>query len=59
MLHTNIIKVTDLQMPELEVYTRLSENQLFHYFEPDTGIFIAESPIVIGRALDAGSRFQS
>lgn len=54
MLHTNIIKVTDLQMPELEVYTRLSENQLFHYFEPDTGIFIAESPIVIGRALDAG-----
>lgn len=54
MLHTNIIKVTNLQIPELEVYAKLSENQLFHYFEPDIGMFIAESPIVIGRALDAG-----
>ena len=44
----------DLNRPELALYSRLSENQLLHYFEPDTGIFIAESPIVINRALDAG-----
>ena len=54
MPHANIIHVTNLQLPELELYSRFSENQLLHYFEPGPGIFIAESPIVAGRALDAG-----
>ena len=51
-IHT--IHITDLSLPELKIYSAFSENQLLHYYEPDTGIFIAESPIVIGRALDAG-----
>ncbi len=50
----DVIKVSDLQAPELDIYARLTENQLFHYREPERGIFIAESPKVIGRALDAG-----
>ena len=50
----NIIKITDLMAPELDIYARLNENQLLHYYEPDTGIFIAESPNVIIRALNAG-----
>ena len=51
-IHT--INITDLSLPELQIYSAFSENQLLHFYEPDTGIFIAESPIVIGRALDAG-----
>lgn len=50
----DIIEIADFSAPELDVYTRLSENQLLHYYEPKGGIFIAESPKVIGRALDAG-----
>ena len=50
----NIIEITDLKSPQLEVYTIHSEVQLLHYFEPKEGIFIAESPKVIRRALDAG-----
>lgn len=50
----NIIEITGFSAPELDVYARLSEKQLLHYFEPDTGLFIAESPKVIQRALDAG-----
>lgn len=50
----NIIEVTDFMDPELDVYARLSEGQLFHYREPERGIFIAESPKVIDRALNAG-----
>ena len=46
--------ITDFSAPELDIYARLSEGQLLHYHEPDTGIFIAESPKVIERALDAG-----
>ena len=45
-----------LQMPELEIFTKLRENQLAHIFEPDPGLFIAESPKVIERALRAGYR---
>ncbi|MBP3198691.1 MAG: RNA methyltransferase [Butyrivibrio sp.] len=48
-----IIEVADLSSKELTIYHELSENQLFHINEPDLGIFIAESPKVIGRALDA------
>lgn len=50
----NIIKITDFHAPELDIYTRLKENQLQHYFEPAPGLFIAESPNVILRALDSG-----
>lgn len=50
----NIIEITDFTDSALDVYARLSEAQLLHYYEPETGIFIAESPKVIGRALDAG-----
>lgn len=50
----NIIEITDFNSPELDVYARLTENQLVHHFEPEIGLFIAESPIVIERALDAG-----
>ena len=50
----NIIEIADLTLPELQVYTSLNEAQLLHYYEPASGIFIAESPKVISRALDGG-----
>ena len=50
----HIIEITDFHMPELDIYARLSEVQLLRLYEPDRGIFIAESPKVIQRALDAG-----
>ncbi|MDO5552053.1 MAG: RNA methyltransferase [Lachnospiraceae bacterium] len=50
----NIIEITDFSAPELDIYARLTEAQLLHYHEPKGGLFIAESPKVIERALDAG-----
>lgn len=50
----NIIPISSLDMPELEVYTKLTEAQLRCRLEPEKGIFIAESPKVIGTALDSG-----
>ena len=50
----NIIEITDFHSPELDVYARLSEAQLLNRFEPEKGLFIAESPKVIERALNAG-----
>lgn len=50
----NIIEVNDFNAPELDIYARLNENQLVHYFEPELGLFVAESPNVIERALNAG-----
>ena len=50
----NIVEITDFQAPELDVYARLTEAQLLNRFEPKKGLFIAESPKVIDRALDAG-----
>lgn len=50
----NIIEITDLSIPELDIYARYSEVQLLRINEPDVGFFIAESPKVIARALDAG-----
>ena len=50
----DIIEVTDLDAPELDVYARLTQAQLRSRREPEKGIFIAESPKVIGHALDAG-----
>ena len=51
---TNIIPITDFNDPILDVYARTPEVQLLRYREPKPGIFIAESPKVIERALDAG-----
>ena len=51
---TNIIEITDFHAPELDPYARLTQNQLRNRLEPEKGIFIAESPKVIDRALDAG-----
>ena len=50
----NIIHLTDFSAPELDVYARLTENQLLNREHPEQGLFIAESPKVIERALDAG-----
>ena len=52
----NLIEITDFSAPELDIYARLNENQLLNRHEPEKGIFIAESPKVIERALDAGYR---
>lgn len=48
----NITEIRDFSAPELDVYARLSEVQLLKYYEPNGGLFIAESPKVITRALD-------
>ena len=50
----NIIEITDFNAPELDVFARLTENQLVNHHEPHKGMFIAESPKVVERALDAG-----
>lgn len=50
----NIIEITDFAAPELDIYARYSEVQLLRIHEPKPGIFIAESPKVVERALDAG-----
>ena len=50
----NIIEITDFSIPALDVFARLTEAQLRNRLEPEKGIFIAESPKVIARALDAG-----
>ena len=47
-------EIKDFAAPELDVYARTSEVQLLRYYEPEPGIFIAESPKVIERALNAG-----
>ena len=49
-----IIQINDFSAPELDIFARLSEPQLLHYYEPCEGVFIAESSGVIGLALDAG-----
>ncbi len=51
---SNVMEITDFSAPELDVYARLTEAQLLNRFEPAKGMFIAESPKVIHRALDAG-----
>ena len=49
-----IVEITDFSDPALDVYARLTEAQLLNRFEPAKGMFIAESPKVIHRALDGG-----
>lgn len=51
---SNIIEITDFNAPQLDVYARLTENQLVNRHEPEKGLFIAESPKVIERALAGG-----
>lgn len=51
---SNIIQITDFFAPELDIYARFTEAQLLNRHEPQKGIFIAESPKVIERALDSG-----
>ena len=51
---SNIIEINDFHASELDVYARLSEVQLLNKEKPEEGLFIAESPKVIERALDAG-----
>ena len=51
-----IMEITQLDIPELAVYTNLTGAQLRNRLEPDKGMFIAESPKVIARALDAGCK---
>ena len=48
------IKITDLRDSRLEMYTECNEVQLKRYFEPDPGVFVAETELVISRALKAG-----
>ena len=50
----NIIHITDFSNKELDIFARLSENDLLSRHKPEEGIFIAESPNVIERALNAG-----
>ncbi|MCF2554193.1 TrmH family RNA methyltransferase [Faecalicatena contorta] len=50
----NIIEIKDFQAPELDAYARLTERQLLNRDDPEKGLFIAESPKVIERALDSG-----
>lgn len=50
------MEITDFYAPELDVYARLTENQLRFRDQPERAMFIAESPLVIGRALDGGCR---
>ena len=49
-----MIEITDFHVPQLDVYARLTEAQLLNKDHPEDGLFIAESPKVIGRALDSG-----
>ena len=50
----NLIEIEDINAPELDVFERLSDRQLYRYYEPDNGVFLAESAGVILRALEAG-----
>ncbi len=50
----NVIEIESFSAPELDVYARLTENQLVNRADPSNALFIAESPNVIDRALDAG-----
>ena len=50
----NVIEIKDFNAPELDIYARCTEARLLNKDHPEEGMFIAESPKVIGRALDAG-----
>ena len=46
----NIIPITSFSAPELDVFARLTENQRVNRANPANAMFIADSPLVIGRA---------
>ena len=50
----NLIEIKDINAPELDIFSRITEPQLRTYFEPEIGIFLAETGNVILRALEAG-----
>lgn len=50
----NIIEITDFSAPELDIYARLTEKQLFSKAHPERAVFVAESPLVISMAMDYG-----
>ncbi len=50
----NVVEIQEFEAPELDIYARLTEAQLLNRFDPKRALFIAESPKVIQRALDAG-----
>ena len=50
----DMIEITDINIPELDIYARLSEVQLRRLYEPQAGVFLAETATVIARALEAG-----
>lgn len=50
----DMIEITDFNIPELDIYARLSEVQLRRLYEPQAGVFLAETATVIARALEAG-----
>lgn len=50
----NVIEIKDFEHPQLDIYARYNEAQLLHLYEPREGVFIAESPKVVERALAAG-----
>ena len=50
----NVIEINDFSAPELDIYARLTENQLVNRADPENAMFIAESTVVRERALDAG-----
>ena len=50
----NIIEIKDFHSPELDIYARCTEARLLNKDHPEEGMFIAESPKVIERALNAG-----
>ena len=54
MHNNNIVEITDFESKELDIYARCNEPELLRGFGRDGGIFIAESPKVVERALDAG-----
>lgn len=54
MQNNNIVEITDFESKELDIYARCNEPELLRGFGRDGGIFIAESPKVVERALDAG-----
>lgn len=51
---SKIYAIDDFSAPELDIYARLTENQLVNRADPENALFIAESPVVIERALDSG-----
>jgi tRNA G18 (ribose-2'-O)-methylase SpoU len=51
---SRVIEITDFSAPELDIYARLTENQLVSRANPENAMFVAESPVVIERALDSG-----